>query len=1472
MTDYLSEFTSAETVEESETQDYLDEFVARDAETAELTGLDKLKQGAAKFFDVSLDDVTPELIKDYQAGGFEGMARGRAKRSFVPGADIFARTVISDEDLGTVLDEEVGVSQALTGVREAVGEIAGRTGGLPFGTIANEIAEGAAEKAVSDAVLHGPISLWGPAEQAAVEDYERMTGRRWVGPDELKRLKVEKPGEWRKIRNSQSTMGVALLRGIPDTVMGLGHLAGSQYDAIKRGEGVSHAGTTLGTIGGTILEDLAQTSRDPQGRLREDPFGMVLDLAGGAGDAAAVAARARSGVVGAGAKAAAREARDAARPLRSAGSVAVDLLDASVPRFSKMRRELTDAFPDAPREIITTNRDHRWARTGEVERLGDLGRELAKDSSKLEDLFGSSANDLGIMRVVELGEQVAARKQLLQDRKSLGMKYNPDELAMLESVKSVDDLARLAGNQEALRFLDSDVASLGDRARSARLIMRAIEKGDIEGMVARLAEQQKGRKLDALDEKLRSLDRDESRAAQRSAEVLQHRKNMELAKAKVELQRAEARSRLPETERVAKAVESVKQKRSALAKTLERRRLDKLEEVKKAEAALRKIEPKAEAWSAKLTDLTRRYEDLLAVEAKFPGRNKSRTKQISSLERRIGSQEKRIESLSDRQSKARDRLEKANREASSFEKTADEARANLERILESEISNAVMKGSDARVRAQRSYNSKVKKLNDRFLKLAEEQASKRASVRQKRVQKIAGQREALLQSQRPAKQWTDVQVDRLYKATARELADIERALEGHIQVKNMLKDPQSLKRNGAWLELDGKVVGGPQAAAHALRRVREGASVTEVFEDMVVRGDNPDAVRVMELAQEPLRMLSEQDHYLMQKGVISPSRFAANLGRNLLAMVSPERALEFTPAKVARDPALALVERSNLVSHLQYVEDVASLPGVTFPKVSSNIAEFDRARKVGGETVRAGKLPDGTRVVQIPEKIDVAAGLRYPKYGDLAGRWVAQDTLEAMQQVIGARANNASRLSRLFKKTRVLNNLRSLVNMNLGNAISMAWDGINPAKLGSALGWMAGKGSEVDKVFTQAARHRGVYEGASVHALEGIAKEPGGLHKFIDNAIEHSATTDKASQISEALLKGADWASDNVFGMGGSIRWAWEQTDKAFRLATLRAQVERLAPDFGLDVRTVDGMRAAMSNEKLMGAAMLKTLNDTLDYQSVPRGPRVGGKGVYQWAADSGAMPFIVYPLKAGGLWSRRIADNPGRFNISERAGQASWDQLEDSERKQRMQFDAFGEGGWNIWFGNSRVKARNMQPIAHLLVDTPVEFDQRGLESVAPMLMVPLAEAIKGETLNGQRIWEDGDTATFKAAASAYHIISSAVIPPTTQQILPQPGAKRQGFVEVLSEGAILDVDTGLKAEIPHLVARFFVNVDPQAKQKIQSRVDFITNEYGRNTSRAWKLLGQNGNQKMYEETLQRAELKMAKELGELAASLENR
>ena len=1532
----------------------------------EVTGWEKVKQGAGKMLDgltldSMLDRVTPDMIKDYEKGGIEEVIRGNARRSFVPGADIVARTMLGD-DLETVIKEEVSASEAIKGAGELFGAALNPrlSPGMDI-PIAKEAASAVGQAAVREALisrrnLEGDPAEWTPTNKAVVEAFEKSTGKKWVGPKRMKWLAENRPAEYRKVRNRQDNIATAAGNTIPEIFQAVIGLGIEQVRQIGKGKGTEFALTTAGTMAGTMMEDWAQTVSDPGARVLEDPLGMTLDFASFAGGP--LAGRAVAGVDAAATVARGGKAADAAAAFKSAratlreapvirpgigagkemvkpvydmplralkdvaeakkaklesttlGRAAASTIE-NLPSATRLERRIVDTLPEAVQGMLDVSRKARQKRTGETERVSDAVKPLRDESNlagirrvseqsakTLEDLFGEAAQagDAAVLRVLETQGTINKKVMELQARKAMGTldEAGAELLDTLSAVKSTDDVARFAASPEKMGLLDRDLRVALETQGNLDKLLKAIK----DGTDAELAEAIRNSRgsVDKIRQAMRDLSEETAARIERGVQKIDEESAGRTRKAKKKLQEARARAEKPLEERVEAAEARASDYIQKVSANLKRKAVDVGELLQRQRKKSDTLDVKANKLLEEIDGLQARLDDMnadlngLTRKGKALRGARRQSKKYNKIEQQRFEKLARLDEVLSEIRIVEDSIRKSKAYFKNFDKMAANEMSLARRIAKDMVAEANAKTEDALVRAKRSFDKFKAKESKHVIKRKE---SVRQLANERKAQKMS-EYEARIESLRGLDEkakYTFADREGLRRWATKEGAKTAEALQGMREVKRMLDNPESLKGNGAWLQLDGKVLGTAEAAARVLSGINAGRTPTELFDRVAVLGDDAAAVAIMKNAKETMRLSSEIEFGLLKHGVISPERFAVNFGRNLLSVMNPRNAEELTSAKIAKNPEIALLERSNLLAQLDFVRDVARLPGTVFDNSGFALKGrgFDEAGlpiyakvKVRGEATEAAKLvtPEGAiDMVRVPKTMQQTGDLKFPKYGELAGQWVTRDTFDGLQKFTGYRADLLTRWGGVIKRIKVVDNLSSLVNMNVGNAASMAWDGINPATaLPRALRMMSrehrNKGPEVDRMFVTEMRHNGIYEGTSSHHITGLA-EADKLDSLSLKAAQHEANVGLGEKLGKALDLGGDVFSRKFNGFGGAVRWTWQVTDQAFRLATAEAKFKRLAKEKGYDITNVDGMRRALDDADMMDNVKKNTLIETLDYGEVPTGPRVFGRGVYEWAADTGFAPFIIYPLKAGGLWSRRFADAPTKAKLLGLAGEAQWQDQTPEERALFRAAQRPGEMGERRFItDNVAINTTPLNPVAFLPLEIARGMQKLGAgDGLGLMILEPLTEAFNGKTQFGQELWNPNEPAQNKLAKGFLHLGLSYSVSPSMQKVLPQVGFDRQGIAEryMPGQGPQRSVLTLEERTLSEAIARLFVNFDYEAKPKAVKRLMSAMKVRKRRAREARKLLNK-GNLDGYYEASANADVEMAEAIGEVVRGFANR
>jgi hypothetical protein len=1538
-----------EAPESDSSTDGLDFTAMVDAEyggiSPEATGWDKVKQGAGKIaegftLDALLDRMTPDMVKDYQVGGFEGVIRGNAERSWVPGADIAARTMLG-EDFDKVVEEETSGAAIIKGIGEALPtpKIMGQDVpifGEAVGALQEKGVEDAARNAGSFMGLDKDPSEWNALTKASVEAYEKRTGHKWLGPRALEHLQKSAPGEYRKVRNRQGNAAVAFSRGAFEAWTGILQLGVGQIDAIANNRGMDFAGTAAGTVAGTMMEDWAQTIEDPGARATEDPFGFTMDMAAagtGVGiksvkGAGAAAQAIRQGVSGtAAAEAGLEAARAAGAPvLGEAASVAADLhrqsydlvrtgavdiaaghaarkpgsgsrrfikelLEAS-PSASRLERRMVDAMPEAVEGFNDLSVASRQKRTGRIEQVKDVTDRL-DDAPMLERLFGEAADDAGVLHVLESAVRVQDRLTELRALQSMD-KLDPAGARLLDELSglhNIEDVARYVMNKENGANLDRGLAKTVRDAQYADELLNAAIRGSDDDLRRAI---EKSKETEATINARHDAIVESARAVQKAKIDEINAKSVErVAESEARLKRERADAYATVAERVTKANEKARDLREGVAAQLRREAVDaaevmvrQREKATKLDDQLMKKTDEAQAIRDEMADL-----DATISMRRTQRPTKPERQRMNRLERKLRKLDSELATLEDKFKVAQADEAKMRRKLDRWDEYEQMEMARANQRAEDLVADAHARSQDdanAATRRHKKRKSEEQKRVHRAIEVEIERANAK-------IAKSASRRTEALKTMVSSIEvdgFTTKQRNAIANKARRTLQAHQEYLAGLEQVNRLLKDPESVKANGAWLEFGGNVVGTFNAAAHVLSELNAGKTPGEIFSDLTIRGDDARAIRTLEEAREALLISSELDMRLVEHGVITQARAAAQMGRNLLTLTNPRHAKEYTISAIAEAPVLPLAEKSNVVAQLDLIRDVkaagdaAALTGkkqltynnldydIRGTKTEASGVERYKRQNIRGEQAEVGTLrtPEGdVDMVRVPETRSQTRDMRFNKYGDLAGEWVTRDTFDGLQKFIGSSGDFWTKWGSAMKRIRVVDNLSSLFNMNFGNLASMAWDNIPPQRLTEAMQHMRGKGSDVDKAFLQHFRYEGVYEGASGHHLAGLADSEK-LADFNMKLAAEETAGGHLDKIGDALYKGLDKVG-KYQGFGGLVRESWGFTDKAFRVATARTLFERGAKKRGYDTSTLDGMQRALADEALVGESLRGTLRDTLDYGSVAVGPRIAGRGIYEWAADTGLSPFIIYPLKAGGLWAKRFADNPGRLRFGELAGEAQWQDLSEWERTKRLAADFDSEIGARGFIGGASINLTPLNPVAFLPAEIIRGAEEMGEGKMPSILLLkPVIEAGRGRTEFGTELWHPNDSGIYKGLATAFHIVQSVAISPSMQRALPQLGERNQGAIERLWQDPVRNRQTGQADPLAAVIARMFVSFDIQADEKAGRWVLNQGVRHESNLKRAARELERTGDWEAYKRDVRRAEVQLAKDINEVVSLLANR
>lgn len=621
-------------------------------------------------------------------------------------------------------------------------------------------------------------------------------------------------------------------------------------------------------------------------------------------------------------------------------------------------------------------------------------------------------------------------------------------------------------------------------------------------------------------------------------------------------------------------------------------------------------------------------------------------------------------------------------------------------------------------------------------------------------------------------------------------ADVARArarVDMFAKVEEQLYSPEALKGHGAWLELDGEILGGANAGVAAVRHMLQGGDVEELAQRVKVLGDNPISVGVMERALEVVKFAAREEQVLVKAGVMTPAEAALNFGLRWNNLKDPLRAAKFEADGIALHPLAQLAETTVEANRIRLQQNVARH---LTPESNFGVMVKDKELVVNGEKMQSFLGPDGVRLVQLPGK---KGGSPHQRYGMHAGRVMELDTAEEIQRAVAVSNEFLDRIASLWSTNKVVNSFSSHVNALVGEGIVAASRGVDPLiDWPRALRMIAGGGTKEDKAIYRLAKERyGIDDGTSLRNLDEMGMDD--LSKFTDVRIRSKEAfrlisetlyggdtprktlrAERNQAIKDASWAGAQWWTDNIMGVGGSMKKAWDLRDKMNRVSLYERAWRRTARSkYGWtdgELSQPANFKRALEDE-FVGAKALELAHEAaLDYKALPRGPRitVNGRpwGLYEWMRKTLFQPFIAYGLKGTGFWSKEIVTRPLRSKAIMDAGTYTWEALEATERQEAMKGVTYGDRGWSIPVGEDNLlKVQYLQPSVNLPVDILRDYE-KGQLSLG--FLSSIMEAAQRKTANGKEIQNP-----------VAYVIAENLASPTFIRVFGGGGTDRLGTVD---------------------------------------------------------------------------------------------
>lgn len=647
-----------------------------------------------------------------------------------------------------------------------------------------------------------------------------------------------------------------------------------------------------------------------------------------------------------------------------------------------------------------------------------------------------------------------------------------------------------------------------------------------------------------------------------------------------------------------------------------------------------------------------------------------------------------------------------------------------------------------------------------------------------------------------------------------ELEELRAFSKGVGEFQERMMGAESLKQHGAWLEINGKPLGGVEGTLEVLSLRRKGLSTDDIFDTIKVGGSNPRMQGVMSRAKEIARIASWQDSRLVHHGLMSETVAAADFAARFNRIRDPLRAADFDPGAIALNPH-ARLEQGMVVQHLDYLEDI----GKQLPDIAGPTRARSNKFGVGGVDMEGGWVGK-QQVVRLPQSTSTVDGIKIPTYGSMAGRWVSRDAAELIQTIVGTKQTAIQKLVQPLVKNKVINNLfGSHVNALVGEALTSALAGVDVATAWPrAMLMMRGKGSKSQRMLAKhALEEAGVFDAASARSIDELAGNAQSFTSLMKQFGDHLKDGELGvfDRLGGAGATGLRIWNDKVVGWNGAKEHLWNARDKMVRLALYEDALHKYALHnknlTAKDLKNPANMRALLDDPTASNFALQASVDKALDYLSLPRGPRgpdgLGGRGTYQLAKDIGVMPFIAYPIKAGGLWTKEFFTSPAKYEFLTQGHRMTWDQVEEHERQQRLAGDRPGDRGWTAAVGrgtNSTINTRFAQPIANLALDM---FSVSSKE-LLPFYATPFAEALFKRTVHGREI-----------PNPLAYVVMKTFLDPGTQKLI---GVGQAGAVEKLTGAKSGQIDPLTKLPPIPLAewAKLFINVSPRMAERNSIRM----------------------------------------------------
>jgi hypothetical protein len=246
------------------------------------------------------------------------------------------------------------------------------------------------------------------------------------------------------------------------------------------------------------------------------------------------------------------------------------------------------------------------------------------------------------------------------------------------------------------------------------------------------------------------------------------------------------------------------------------------------------------------------------------------------------------------------------------------------------------------------------------------------------------------------------------------------------------------------------------------------------------------------------------------------------------------------------------------------------------------------------------------------------------------------------------------------------------------------------------------------------------------------------------DVLREVAAQTTASDLGRMTAEVANWATDNVFGLGGYMKRLFSAQEVASRAAILDRFIRKNAK------QTKRSYAAAAADPDVLAAARRHVMDIQLDYGDLPVWA--------QYLRGTGLVPFISYPMKATGMFIRGAAARPMAAKVLP-AGERTIYTLSSREEQQRRDRAPEHMAGSvvpiseNMDFNARYATPFTLFPLGEWGSGRAAETGQ-GLGQPIPAHLKPFEEALSNSDFYGRPIYDEIDPFLTQVKKGVKHIL----------------------------------------------------------------------------------------------------------------------